>query len=142
MRYELPQYIQEEAKIAGPFTIKQFFILFGGILLSTSFFVFFKSKTAIFLSVVLLSTLSILILGKYNGRKLFDVLISALKYAWLPKTYVWKKKTIGAQEVFIEQQKPIIITKPPEKEQEHKIITKEELRQLAKELDKRELGSF
>src|SRR3989344_1571102 len=112
MRYEVPQYIEEEAKIAGPFSLKQFVILFLGFLICTSFFVFFTFGTALFLTVIFMTGLIFLLLGKFNGRPIINALGSALRHLWLPKIYVWQRKNVASQEVFVEQAKNIIIEEP------------------------------
>lgn len=136
MRYEVPQYIEEEAKIAGPFNLKQFVILFFGFLICASFFVFFKAGTAVFLTVIFMTTLVFLLLGKYNGRPIIDTLTSALRHVWLPKIYVWRKPSVGSQEVFVEQAKTVIMEEPEEEKPKPKVFSATELKQLSQELDK------
>jgi hypothetical protein len=134
MQYEVPQYIEEEAKIAGPFNIKQFFILFGGILVCAVFFSIFKAKLAIFLSLIVLGSATALMLGKYNGRKLSDIALAAIKHLWIPKTYVWSKKQIQGQDIFIEEQRQAAAEKPGP-EPINRSFSPEQLKKLAQNLD-------
>ena len=136
MQYEVPQYIEEEARIAGPFNIRQFFILFGGILFCAVFFSMFKFGMALFLSVIVLGATTALMLGKYNGRKLSEIILAAIKHVWIPKTYVWHKQQINTQDIFIEEQRRIMIEKPKQ-EQTSKIFSSEQLQEIAKGLDQK-----
>jgi hypothetical protein len=135
MQYEVPQYIEEEAKIAGPFNIKQFFILFGGVLFCAIFFSTFKFGTALVLSIIVLGSVTALMLGKLNGRKLSDIAWAALKHLWIPKTYVWHKATIKPQDIFKEEQRREEV-KQIKNEPISKSFTLEQLKELAKHLDK------
>jgi len=137
MRYEVPQYIEEEAKIAGPFSLKQFVILFLGFLICTSFFIFFTGGTAVFLTVIFMTSLVFLLLGKFNGRPIIDALGSALRHLWLPKIYVWQKKDIGSQDVFVEHKKNIIIEEPKVEKPKSRIVSLDEFKNLAQDLDKK-----
>lgn len=134
MQYEVPQYIEEEAKIAGPFNIRQFFILFGGILVCFAFFSMFKAGMAAVLSVIVLGGTTALMIFKYNGRRLSEIVVAAIKHLWIPKTYIWHKSQIKSQDIFIEEQRKQI-TEEPEQKQINKSFSPEQLRQLAKGLD-------
>jgi len=137
MQYEVPQYIEEEAKIAGPFNIRQFFTLFGGVLICFVFFSMFKVGTAAVLSVIVLGGTTALMLMKYNGRKLSDIAVAAIKHIWIPKTYVWHKDQIKSQDIFVEEQRKKIIEEPV-KPQINKTFSPEQLKELAKGLDTKE----
>ena len=99
MRYDVPQFIDIEDKIIGPFTFKQSIYLAGSagvgfIIFSTlsnlSFEIPFILK--IILSVPPMALGAALAFLKINKRKLIFYLESFFKYMINPKQYVWKKK--------------------------------------------------
>lgn len=96
-QFQVPQFIETEAKIVGPLTLKQFlYIAAAGLL---SFFLFFILKTVVwFIVVALIATVAVsLAFVKYNGRPLTVILKSALGYAWKPKLYLWKSEPTPEQ---------------------------------------------
>jgi hypothetical protein len=91
MRFQIPQFIDVEDKIFGPFTLKQFIYLAGGAstsLVTTTLFGFF-------FGIVVASPIIILALAlafyKINNRPFISVLESAFKYMTKDKLYIWKK---------------------------------------------------
>lgn len=93
MRFQVPQFIDVEDKIFGPFTLKQFIYLAGGAsvaLVATTIF-------GVFLGLLISSPIVLLALAlafyKINNRPFIYALESAFKYATKDKLYIWKKKT-------------------------------------------------
>jgi hypothetical protein len=92
MRFQLPQFIEIESKIIGPFTLKQFlwiasgasilFLLFSVFQLSLTFFVLALPVLGIFLSFAFL---------KIEGMPLLNYVAYMLSYVLNPKKYVFKK---------------------------------------------------
>lgn len=136
MRYELPRYIEEEAKIAGPLSVKQFFIFLGGGIACALYFYFLKVQVAFPLSVITLGGLGAVVFGKYKGRPISGLIISVLKYVWFPHTYVWEKPDVRQQDLFRETRK--VQEEHQEVSQESKVVTPERLRDIAQELDKKQ----
>jgi hypothetical protein len=134
MEYNVPQFIEEQAKILGPFTLRDFFILFGAFLLSAMFFFIFQLWLAIILATILIGSSIALLLVRINGRPLYTIALAALQYFWSPRLYLWKKESLKPEE--------ILHAKPPKpkKEVETKIskpqrLTPEKIKELAKQLD-------
>ncbi|HCI05470.1 TPA: hypothetical protein DEX28_01865, partial [Patescibacteria group bacterium] len=118
--------------------IKQFFILFAGVIACALFFFFFRSWLAIILSVVLLVAMVFLMFGQVQGRPAYTVILGAFKYFWLPKTFVWQKEKVGSENIYYESERRQKI-KPAEPEAKQvKVLTREELKNLAGELDKKD----
>ncbi|MEW5805530.1 MAG: PrgI family mobile element protein [Patescibacteria group bacterium] len=138
MQYELPRYIEEEAKILGPLSLKQFMIAFAGIIISALFFFFFQAWLAMTLSLILMSGIVFLMFGKIEGRSATTVVLGMIKYVWLPKVFVWQKPALKSKQIYVEtlrKQEP----KPTEPEPEApKIVSEEEIKELARQLDQRE----
>ncbi|MBX4211441.1 MAG: PrgI family protein [Candidatus Yanofskybacteria bacterium] len=95
MRYQLPQFIETEVKLVGPFTLRQFlwvaagsaliFIIFsiGGLLW---FFILGLPIAAIFLSLAFV---------KINELPLINYIAYALSYIINPHKYVYKNDQQG-----------------------------------------------
>ena len=92
MRFQIPQFIDVEDKIFGPFTLKQFIYLAGG----ASVAVIATQFLGIFLGLLVASPVVILALAlafyKINNRPFIFVLESAFKYMTKDKLYIWKKE--------------------------------------------------
>lgn len=91
MQFQIPQFIETEDKIVGPFSLREF--LYIGVAAGISFFLYFMglSPTVWFiLTAVVLGVGIALAFVKVNGRPLMQVSISALSFYWNPQTYVWQ----------------------------------------------------
>ncbi|MDC1205586.1 PrgI family protein [Candidatus Pacebacteria bacterium] len=95
MRFEVPQFIEIEDKIFGPFTWKQFVYLIGGVgfaivlFLTTNLFVFILVGVPIGGLAVLLA------FYKINNRPFSSFLESMMQYFGHSKLYLWKKTGSG-----------------------------------------------
>jgi len=91
MKYQIPQFIDMEAKIVGPFTLKQF-----GYLLIPAGFGFFLS---LFLkpTITIIFTAPVLVLGlalaflKINEIPFPQYLLNLLKFSFQNKIYIFRK---------------------------------------------------
>jgi hypothetical protein len=92
MRFQIPQFIDVEDKIFGPFTLKQFIYLAGGASIGVVGVVFFGT----FLGLLVASPIIVLALAlafyKINNRPFVNTLESAFKYALKDKLFIWQKK--------------------------------------------------
>ncbi len=95
MRFQIPQFIDVEDKIFGPFTLKQFIYLAGGASVAVVGVVFF----GVFFGLLVASPIVILALAlafyKINNRPFIFVLESAFKYFTKDKLYIWHKNEPG-----------------------------------------------
>lgn len=100
MRYQVPQFIEVEDKIIGPFTIKQFVYLVGG---AGMCFVAFN-YLYIYIAIPVIAAIAGLSLAlafyKVNGKSFIFMLEAAFLYYTKDKIYIWKKepKKIVARE--------------------------------------------
>lgn len=91
LNFSVPQFIEIEDKVVGPFTFKQFVYLAGG-----GAFCFLAWRfLPIFISVILIIPMAGLAVAlafyKVNNQPFILILSSAIRY-WLgSKLYVWKK---------------------------------------------------
>lgn len=90
-RYQVPQFIEFESKVIGPFSIRQFSYILGGV---GGSYLIYRSLGAFpgLLLMVPLGALSFsLAFVTWNGRKFIDVLAAASSYFFKSKLYIWKK---------------------------------------------------
>lgn len=90
MQFQVPQFIETEDKVVGPFSIRQF--IYVGIAALISAFFYFLVQTWLFLILAIIfigSALAISFL-KVQGRPLMNVIMSGAHFYWNPQTYVWK----------------------------------------------------
>jgi len=92
MRYQVPQFIEIEDKIVGPFTIKQFIYIVGGLGLSFILYRFLP----IYIAGVLIIGVEALSLSlafyKINNKPFIDFLESAFIFYTKNNLYIWKKE--------------------------------------------------
>src|ERR1700741_4699631 len=92
MRFEVPQFIEVEDKIIGPFTWKQFIYLAGGggavlvLFFMLPFFLF-----AIF-GIPIAALAGFLAFHQVNNRPFADFLESVVTYVSGRKLYLWRKE--------------------------------------------------
>ena len=98
MRFQIPQFIDVEDKIFGPFTLKQFIYLAGGASSALAMVTLFGT----FLGLLLSSPIVILALAlafyKINNRPFIYTIESAFKYMLKDKLYIWQKKETEEKE--------------------------------------------
>ena len=91
MRFQVPQFIEHEAKVIGPFTFRQFIYL--GVPAAVAFFLFFLAPFFIFV----IATIFLGAIGfafafiKIGGRNLPSILLNFFNFTVAPKRYIWKK---------------------------------------------------
>jgi len=131
MRFTVPQFIEHEAKIVGPFTFKQF--IFIGIAGAICFILYFSVPFPLFLlsCIVIGGGAMALALLKIGGRSLPGVITNFIKFKLSPKMYLWHKKpgTI----TILEQKKP---KKGEEKEETPlKVVKKSQLKDVQTKIE-------
>lgn len=92
MRFQVPQFIEREARVVGPFTFKQFVYL--GVPTAAAFFLYFTAPFFVFLfsAVVFLSIGFLFAFVNVGGRSFPTILMNFLHFSVGPKTYIWKKE--------------------------------------------------
>jgi len=114
MRFTVPQFINYEAKVIGPFTFKQFIIAaVAGVI---CFAAFIKTPIYVYVPVFLIvggGALG-LIFVKPKGRTPVTMLKNFFFFTASPKVYVWKRKIIPTRIERKEEEKPEEKEKPKE----------------------------
>ena len=107
MQFQIPQFIEVEDKVIGPFTIKQFIYLAGG---AGIVFVLWKALP-FFIAVIFIIPVAALSLAlafyKVNDRSFIIFLESVFKYMISNKLYIWSKKEKKPKEKAKEEKKKL-----------------------------------
>ncbi len=91
MQFQVPQFIEIEDKIFGPFTLKQFIYMAGGAGISFVIYEFVPFIVAIVLILIIMSFSGALAFWKINNKPFINTVESAFKYFFASKLYIWKK---------------------------------------------------
>lgn len=95
MQFRVPQFIDIEDKIFGPFTFKQFAYLLGAGGFAFVFWTIISIKIIAILFIIPVSGLFLaLAFVKINSRPFADVLESAFKYYLGEKIYIWQQPKV------------------------------------------------
>lgn len=92
MRFQLPQFIETEVKIVGPFTLQQFLWIAGGAAILFLLFMFTKGLLFIALALPIASIFLALAFVKVNEVSLLVYISYGLSYILNPKKYIFKKE--------------------------------------------------
>lgn len=93
MQFKVPQFLDIEDKIFGPFTFRQFVYLAGGAGLC---FILYKALGLIMGIIPILAVAglsAILTFYKPNGKPFIDMAEAGIKFFMQSKLYIWKRKT-------------------------------------------------
>jgi hypothetical protein len=108
MRFQVPQFIDIEDKIFGPFTFKQFVYLAGGAASSYALWKLLPVYISIFLILPILGLALALTFYKINGKPFVEILQAWFIYTLKGKLFIWKQRKA-------EKNKAKVPTKEPEK---------------------------
>ena len=92
MQFKVPQFLEIEDKIFGPFTFKQFIYLAGGAGLC---FVVYKLLGLLFgaIPILIIAGISLaLTFYRPNNKPLLDMVEAGFKYTMQNKLYIWKRR--------------------------------------------------
>src|SRR3989344_8148223 len=93
MRFQIPQFIETEVKIVGPFTLYQFLWVAGGAAMLFLLFMFTKGFLFIALALPIAAIFIAMAFVKVDGVPLLVYASYGLSYILNPKKYVFKKET-------------------------------------------------
>lgn len=91
MEYQVPQFIEVEDKIVGPFTLKQFIYLAGTVGLCILFLFYLPLVFALILCAPVAALGGSLAFYKVNGKPLIEILEAGFNYYVGPKLFLWKR---------------------------------------------------
>jgi len=95
MRYQVPQFITIEDKIIGPFTLKQFLIYVGAIMVLVPVFLSTTIPLFITIAVPILGAAAAFAHFKIHGRSLFTVIGSAIGFVTRGQLFLWRREADG-----------------------------------------------
>lgn len=120
MRFEVPQFIEVEDKIIGPFTWKQFVYLAGGAGAAITLYLLLPFILFVLFGVPIMALAGFLAFRQINNRPFSIFLESVVQYFTGKRLYLWKKQTQqtirgNTQRATIEDvpQSPVPAYKPP-----------------------------
>jgi hypothetical protein len=93
-QYQVPQFIEVEDKIFGPFTLKQFLYLAGGGGLCLIFFTLLPLWLAIPLMIPVAGFAVALAFYQVNGRPFIVAVEHAVSYFFGSKLYLWQQRQV------------------------------------------------
>lgn len=99
MQFSVPQFIEVEDKIFGPFTFKQFIFLVGGAGLSYFVYSLLPQKIALLAMLPVMGFALALAFYKINDRPFLTILESAFYYTIRGKLFLWKHADKPKEEV-------------------------------------------
>ena len=91
MRFQLPQFIETEIKIVGPFTLQQFLWIAGGAAFVFLLYMLVKSVLFFILAIPIAGIFLALAFLKIDGVPLIVYASYGLSYFTNPKKYIFKK---------------------------------------------------
>lgn len=92
MNFQVPQFIEIEDKVIGPFSFKQFIYLAGSIGLAFIVYVYVPRVIAIIPITIIVALGAALAFVKVNNRPFIIILQSAIRYYLSRKLYLWEKR--------------------------------------------------
>lgn len=129
-QFQVPQFIEHEARLIGPLTVKQTAVL--GLLGAMLFILWFLvEKWLFFLLAFPLALVTFFIAFlRINGRPILDFFMSFFSFFVSPQLFIWQKRTPAQASKRSKRDQVEIFTGPSSD------TTKQKILDLAKELDK------
>lgn len=92
MRFQMPQFIETEVKLVGPFTLRQFlWLAFGAVLLYIIYLSMGGGPLFMIVALPIAAIFVSLAFVTFNGAPLFNYVVYAIQYLINPKKYIYKK---------------------------------------------------
>jgi hypothetical protein len=108
MQFKVPQFIDEDPKIIGPLTFKQFIVVgIGGLISLVIYFFIPKDRLGLWMlisSIIFGLSVSLVFL-KIEGIPLIIFIKKSISFFIKPRSYVWKKKSFISKDQFVRKEK-------------------------------------
>ena len=92
MRFQVPQFINIEDKLFGPFTVKQFVYMVGGAGMVYIVWHYLPTYIAILIIAPIVTLALLLAFARPNGKPFVFTMQAAIMYALGNRLYLWKKQ--------------------------------------------------
>lgn len=126
MEYQVPQFIEVEDKVFGPFSLKQFIYLAGGVGLMVIMFLYLPFFLFVLFGIPVVAFTGALAFYKVNNKSFVEVVEAAFNFYTKERLYLWKKEP--------KQAAPTPVA-APEAPREKLRLTEGKLKDLAWSLD-------
>ena len=92
MQFLVPQFIERNPKIFGPFTFKQFIVIGSAIAISVGLFFVLPYNTFIIAAFIIIGGSVVFVFFRVGKEPLPTYLKNLMLFSTTPKTYIWKEK--------------------------------------------------
>lgn len=92
MQFQVPQFIETEDKVVGPFSLRQFMYIGAAAFVSAIFYFFVQTWLFVIVAIICLGIAAVIAFVKVNGQPAIKIITAALNFYWKPQTYVWKSE--------------------------------------------------
>jgi len=137
MQFQVPQFIEKEAKIVGPLTFKQFLYLgAAGVIVFFLYFYLATKNILAFILITIFLAIGALALAflKIGGQPLSTILLKFFNFSFSSKIYLWKKKAIPPK-IIKKEEKPL--REELSEEPILKVAEKSQLKKLSTQIETR-----
>ena len=93
MQFQVPQFIDTEDKVVGPFSLRQFLYIGIGAFFCAILYFFVATWLFAIGSIIIMGAAAAIAFVKVNGQPFIKLLGAAAGYYWKPQAYVWKTPT-------------------------------------------------
>jgi hypothetical protein len=128
MQFKVPQFIDVEDKLFGPFTFHQFAYLIGGAGLAFVLYKVLPIWISIFLIIPVVTLSLLLVFYKMNGKPFIFYLQAGISYLISGKLYIWKQRLAKPEDKEKEEVTPQMVSVIP-------MTTESKLKDLSWSLD-------
>ncbi|MDI6733949.1 MAG: PrgI family protein [Patescibacteria group bacterium] len=91
MNFQVPQFIDEQAKIIGFLTLKQFGFIAVAFIIALISFYYFTLPLALIITIIVGALALVLAFLKINGQPLPKIIMAGISYLWSPRIYTWQR---------------------------------------------------
>ncbi len=132
MQFQVPQFIEHEAKVIGPLTFRQFVYL--GVAAGIAMFLYFLAPFGIFLiSAVALGLIALaLAFVKIGPKTMPQLIVDLVNFGLSPKTYIWKaskgKLALQTEQIYAQSEEK-------EVEKKVKLVRESKLKELGDKIN-------
>lgn len=91
MRYQVPQFVDIEDQIIGPFTLKQFLMYVVAVLILIPVYLFSDLALFLLVAIPVLGVAALFAHWKINGRPLAATIASGFQFYTAGQLYIWRR---------------------------------------------------
>jgi hypothetical protein len=92
MQFQVPQFIETEDKVIGPFTIRQFIYIGVGAAVCAMLYFILATWLWVILTITIMVFVVALSFIKIDGRPFISVVLSVFSFYWKPQIYLWQSE--------------------------------------------------